>query len=199
MFANHESVKVIKENNTAKNLTEGNSYLPKFSAYDVKQFLRNIDSKKSTGIDKIPPKLIKLPAKVISKPLVIAINNSFNKGIFSDNAKIECVSPLDKHTDGKYSVTNVRPVNFINTFSKVYEEIAKDFLISKMEHHFSPFISAYRKSFSTEHVLIRFLEDWRNKLDNNNVVGAVLPDLSEAFDCITHDLNLIHMVSVEIL
>ena len=119
--------------------------------------------------------------------------------MFSDNAKIECVSPLDKHTDGKYSVANVRPVNFINNFSKIYEKIGKDFLISKMEHHFSPFISAYRKSFSTEHVLIRLLEVWRNKLDSNNVVGAVLTDLSEAFDCITHDLNLIHMVSVAIL
>ena len=57
-----------------------------------------------------------------------------------------------------------------------------------MEHHFSPFISAYRKSFSNEHVLIRFLEDWNNKLDNNNVAGAVLTDLSKAFDCIPHDL-----------
>ena len=119
--------------------------------------------------------------------------------MFTDNAKIEYVSPLDKHTDGKYSVTNVRPINLINIFSKIYEKVGKDFLISKMEHHFSPFISAYRKSFSTEHVLIRLLEDWRNKLGNNNVVAAVLTDLSEAFDCITHDLNLIHMVSVEIL
>ena len=57
-----------------------------------------------------------------------------------------------------------------------------------MEHHFSPFISAYRKSFSTEQVLVRLLENWRNKLDNNNVVGAVLTDLSKAFDCIPHDL-----------
>ena len=59
-----------------------------------------------------------------------------------------------------------------------------------MEHHFAPFISAYRKSFSTEHVLIRLLEDWSNKLDNNNVLGAILTDLSEAFDCIPHDLLL---------
>ena len=56
-----------------------------------------------------------------------------------------------------------------------------------MDHHFSPFISAYRKFFSTEHVLIRLLEDWRNKLDNNDV-SAVLTDLSKAFDCIPHDL-----------
>ena len=187
-FANHESIKAIKENNITKNLTAGNSHLPKVSACDVEQLLRNIDSKKSTGTDKIPTKLIKLSAKVISKPLVIAINNSFNKGMFPDNAKIACVSPSDKDTDDKYSVTNFRPVSVLNTISKIYEKIAKYFLISKMEHHFKPFISTYRKSFSTEHVLIRLLEDWRNKLDNNNAVGAILTDLSKAFDCIAHDL-----------
>ena len=59
-FANHESIKAIKENNIAKNLTAGNSHHPKVSACDVEQLLRNIDRKKSIGIDKIPPKLIKL-------------------------------------------------------------------------------------------------------------------------------------------
>ena len=32
------------------------------------------------------------------------------------------------------------------------------------------------------------LEDWRNKLDNNNVVGIVLKDLSKASDFIPHGL-----------
>ena len=32
------------------------------------------------------------------------------------------------------------------------------------------------------------LEEWREKLDNNFVVGAVLMDLSKAFDCISHAL-----------
>ena len=108
--------------------------------------------------------------------------------MFPDNAKTTCVSPLDKHTDDKYSVTNFRPVSVLNIFSKIYEKVVKDFLISKMEHHFSPFISVYRKSFSAEQVLVRLLQNWRNKLDNNNVVGAVLTDLSKAFDCIPHDL-----------
>ena len=54
MFANHESIKAKKENDIAKSLTAGNSHLPKVSACDVEQLLRNIDSKKSSGIDKIP-------------------------------------------------------------------------------------------------------------------------------------------------
>ena len=31
-------------------------------------------------------------------------------------------------------------------------------------------------------------EEWRKKLDDNFVVGAVLTDFSKAFDCIPHDL-----------
>ena len=84
-----------------KYLAAGNNHLPKVSARNVEQLLRKTDSKKSIDIEKIPPKLIKLSAKVLSKPLAIAINNSFNKGIFPDNAKIVCVSPLDKHINDK--------------------------------------------------------------------------------------------------
>ena len=57
-----------------------------------------------------------------------------------------------------------------------------------MEEYFSPLISAYRTNYSSKHVIIRLLEEWRKKLDDNFVVGAVLTDLSKAFDCIPHDL-----------
>ena len=34
------------------------------------------------------------------------------------------------------------------------------------------------------------IEEWRRNLDNDNVVGPVLMDLSKAFDCIPHDLRI---------
>ena len=49
-------------------------------------------------------------------------------------------------------------------------------------------VSAYRKNCSSQHVLIRLLEEWKKCLDNNYVVGGVLTDLSKAFDCVPHDL-----------
>ena len=67
----------MKENNISKNCAAVNSHLPKVSDCDAEQLLRNVDIKKSAGINMIPPKLIKLSAKVLSKPLVITINNSF--------------------------------------------------------------------------------------------------------------------------
>ena len=38
------------------------------------------------------------------------------------------------------------------------------------------------------HVLIRLIENWRHVIDNDLFTGAVLTDLSKAFDCIPHDL-----------
>ena len=65
---------------------------------------------------------------------------------------------------------------------------AKNLLVSNIEEFFSPFLAAYRKSYSTQNVLIRMVEEWKENLDNNFIVGAVLTDLSKAFDCIPHDL-----------
>ena len=49
-------------------------------------------------------------------------------------------------------------------------------------------ISAYRKNYSSQHVLLRLIENWRRCLDENKIVGAVLMDLPKAFDCLPHEL-----------
>ena len=43
---------------------------------EVQKRLKNIDTKKATGFDKIQPKLVKLSVEVLSTPLSIATNNS---------------------------------------------------------------------------------------------------------------------------
>ena len=60
--------------------------------------------------------------------------------------------------------------------------------MSCFDKYLSSFISTYRKNYSTQQVLVRLLEEWREKLDENFIVVAVLMDLSKAFDCIPHDL-----------
>ena len=83
---------------------------------------------------------------------------------------------------------NFRPVSVLNTFSKIYERVIKHQIVCGMEKYFSPFLSAYRKNYSSQNILISLTEEWRKKLDNNFVVAAVLTELSKAFDCIPHDL-----------
>ena len=112
------------------------------------------------------------------QPLSNAINNSLSKGIFPDDAKIAMVSPLDKGTK-KNDISNFRPVSILTTFSKIYERVTKKLIDEVMNKYVSPFISAYRQNYSTQHVLVRLLEEWREGLDNNFVVAGVFMDLSK--------------------
>ena len=81
-------------------------------------------------------------------------------------------------------------MSVLNCFSKVYENVIKNELLKSMNVYLSPFISAYRKNYNMQHVLLRLLEEWREHLDINKTVGGILMDLSKAFDCVPHDLLL---------
>ena len=118
----------------------------------------------------------------------MAINCSIRNSRFPDDAKKAAVCPLDKEEQIRTVERNFRPVSVLNTFSKVYEKVLKQQLTQHLDDTLSVLIAAYRRAHGTHHVLIRMIEDWRSNLDNDYLVGAVLMDLSKAFDCIPHDL-----------
>ena len=85
--------------------------------------------------------------------------------------KIVSVIPLDKGKPNKTEISNFRPVVILNTFSKIYEKVIKEQLVSGLNKYFSPFISAYQKGYNTQHVLTCLVEEWREQLGNNYIVG----------------------------
>ena len=48
----------------------------------------------------------------------------------------------------------------------------------------------FSKRFSAQHCLLTMIEKWKKCLDNKGYCGALLTDLSKAFDCIPHNLLL---------
>ena len=93
-----QSKNVITTSNTPKPIYF--SFEPT-NPIEVQKRLKNIDTKKATGFDKIPPKLVKLSAEILSTPLSIAINNILKYGVFPDDAKIVSVILLDKGKPNK--------------------------------------------------------------------------------------------------
>ena len=53
---------------------------------------------------------------------------------------------------------------------------------------FSQYQYGFRKGFSTQQCLLALLEKWKMSVDRGKVFGALLTDLSKAFDCLNHDL-----------
>ena len=155
---------------------------------EVGKLLKSLDGRKSSGEDKIPTKFVSLAANECTNTVAMAINCSIRNSCFPNDAKKAAVCPLDKGEQNRMVVRNFRPVSVLNTFSKIYEKVLKQQLIKHLDKKLSVFIAAYRKAYSTQHVLIRLVEDWRSKLDNDYLIVAILMDLSKAFDCIPHDL-----------
>ena len=56
------------------------------------------------------------------------------------------------------------------------------------ENALSIFQCGFRKKYSTQNALIAMIEKARKILDKGGTFGALLTDLSKAFDCMTHDL-----------
>ena len=46
----------------------------------------------------------------------------------------------------------------------------------------------FRKGYSTQQCLLALLEKWKAAVDKGKVFGALLTDLSKAFDCLNHEL-----------
>ena len=130
---------------------------------DIKKLLKNVNFKKATGPDTIPPKLVKLSANIVHSHLCIIIKKDLESNSFLDGAKIASVRPTYKKKS-RHEVENYRPVSILNAFS-IYKRYIHNSLILFVDNFLSVFISAYRQTYSSNHVLIRLIESWKQSLD----------------------------------
>ena len=114
----------------------------------------------------------------------------YHQNIFQFLLKLADATPIFKKGDPQ-SVKNYRPVSVlpnVSNVSKVFERIMLKQILEQMNKYLSQNLCGYRKGFSTQTALTMFLEKWKKILDDNGYAGAVLMDLSKAFDTINHEL-----------
>ena len=59
---------------------------------------------------------------------------------------------------------------------------------SFMDSYLSKQQCGFRKGYRPQYCLLVMLEKWKNAVDKGKCFGALLTDLSKAFDCLSHEL-----------
>ena len=54
----------------------------------------------------------------------------------------------------------------------------------------------FRKGYSTQQCFLTSLENWIRVVDRGQMFGALLTDLSKAFDCLDHELLIASSISI---
>ena len=95
--------------------------IPSINVGFVRNFLSNLNVNKSTGLDNIGPKILKISANIIAPSLVYIINKSICTGSFPNIWKEAKIKPLFKSGD-KDDINNYRPISILPTISKLIEK-----------------------------------------------------------------------------
>ena len=156
---------------------------------EVGEELENLNPKKANTYKNIPPRFLKENSDICSSSILRIVNNGINVSHFPDELKLADVTPVFKKEDPT-NVKNYRPVSVLPVMSKVFERIMQKQINMYIEKFFSPNLCGFRKNFSTQNALTALIENWKISLDQNGYAGAMLMDLSKAFDTLNHELLL---------
>ena len=119
-YANHPSVARIKDAKDQINFS-----FSSVSTADIESIIKDLNPRKATGYDKIPPKFVKAALPAISGPLTAMANTCISSSTFPQAAKYADVTPIYKKED-LMNRKNYRPVSVLPCMSKILEIALKD-------------------------------------------------------------------------
>ena len=157
------------------------------SSCEIQDEILKLNSKKASVENDIPAKILIGSCGITSPFLSEIYNKSKNHADFPMALKLADVIPVHKK-DEKNIMKNYRPISLLPIISKLYEKIMYNEINSYVEKILSFYLFGFRKGHSTEQCLIKMLETWRKAIDDKKYAGAILTDLSKAFDCLNHNL-----------
>ena len=157
----------------------------------VRNFLSNLNINKSTGLDNIGPRILKLSANVLAPSLLVIVNKSLITGKFPCSWKEAKVKPLFK-TGAKDDKNNYRPISILPTVSKLIEKWVE----SKFSKYLNEYNllhqsqSGFRSKHSTESAIVRMIDSWLKAVNDGKLTGCVMVDFRKAFDLVDRKILL---------
>ena len=181
-YSNHPSILSINQN-----VRKGTFSFSPVEYDDISKELMALDGNKAFMSGTIPPKILKENYHACVNPLIRIINNGILNSEFDESLKCADLVPVHK-MDDTTDKTNYRNISLLPVVSKIFEKIIQKQIGNYMETFLSPFLCGYRKGYNAQYALLSILEKWRVARDKGGYGGAVLMDLSKAFDTLNHDL-----------
>ena len=129
-----------------------------------------MDSSKASQESDIPTKITKQNVDIFTEHLFHESEKSlFEKFEYISLFKFADITPVHRKSS-RFEKNNYRPVSILPVLSKVFRK------------------GGFRKGFGAQHRLIAMIEKWRDSMDKGTFFGALLTELSKAFDCLPQDL-----------
>ena len=182
-FKDHPSILKIKQNIHVNEKFVFSTSNPA----DITTLIKNLSINKPSTYNNIPAKIVVDTVDICSPIISKIYNDSILHKVFPGHLKIADITPAHKKEETT-TKENYRPVSILPSISKIFERNMFNQISNYIDNHLSKYLYGFRKGNSTQQCLILMLEKWKKALDNHNVAGALLTDLSKAFDCLNHEL-----------
>src|SRR5664279_4333002 len=161
------------------------------TAGEIAALLKKVPSK-HCRLDPVPTWLVKQVSSVIAPVITNMCNASFDQRVLPASQKKAITVPLlKKPTLDSSDLNSFRPISNLSFVSKIVERVADTRFVEHVEKYslFPVFQSAHRVHYSTETALVLH-NDMVSVIDNGEVGGLVLLDMSSAFDTVDHQVML---------
>ena len=157
----------------------------------IQNFLKNLQRNKATGLDELPPGMLKDCRNHIATPIHFIVNLSLQSSTVPTAWKQAKLTPIFKSGDHK-NVENYRPISVLPILSKLVEKAVHTQLLEFLETNnlLNDAQFGYRAKRSTQLASTLLVDEIRDAADTGNMVGALFLDLTKAFDTISHSVIL---------
>ena len=156
---------------------------------EVDKESQELDISKSTGVDKIPPKVVKWSAVVLTPILTKLINMCFLGGIYPDSLKLARVIPIFKGGN-KNDSSLYRPISILTQINRIFEKLLRDRLYDFMKDKLYRKQFGFRPKNSTEHPVLDLKENVFENCSKKQISCILFLDLKKAFDSVSHQILL---------
>ena len=156
---------------------------------EVLKEIGNLDTTKSSQDTDIPTKIIKQNSDIFASFICKSFNNMIDSSTFPAPLKLAHITPVFKK-GSKNSKENYRPVSILPNISKIYEKCMYKQMFNYLGNFFSKFQYGFRQGISAQHCLLTMIGKWKKCVGKGKTFGALLTDLSKAFNCLPHDLTI---------